>query len=146
MEILIRDARMEDAADIARLSGELAYPASTEQIEDRLRLLLVQQNQFIAVAANGNGGLLGWVAGELRLNLESGKKAELTGLVVGTDARRLGVGRRLVTAVENWARSSGYETIVVRSNVSRIESHPFYAGLGYVKTKSQHVYAKKVVM
>jgi hypothetical protein len=40
MEILIRRARMEDAADIARLSGELAYPASTAQIEDRLRLLL----------------------------------------------------------------------------------------------------------
>jgi GNAT superfamily N-acetyltransferase len=143
MEILIRDARMEDAADIARLSGELAYPASTEQIEDRLRLLLAQQNQFIAVAAHGNGGLLGWVAGELRLNLESGKKAELTGLVVGADARRSGVGRRLVSAVENWAVSLGYDTIVVRSNVGRIESHPFYAGLGYARTKTQHVYVKQ---
>jgi hypothetical protein len=32
--------------------------------------------------------------------------------------------------------------IVVRSNVLRPESHGFYESLGYIRTKSQHVYSK----
>jgi hypothetical protein len=36
-------------------------------------------------------------------------------------------------------------SISVRSNVARLESHPFYERLGYVRTKTQHAYAKQLV-
>lgn len=74
--------------------------------------------------------------------LESGERAELVGLVVRSDARRIGVGKALVLAAEHWASAQGLQTITVRSNIVRAESHPFYESIGYVRKKTQHTYAK----
>jgi GNAT superfamily N-acetyltransferase len=92
--------------------------------------------------AQGRGTLLGWVHAEQRLNLESGERGELVGLVVGGVARRAGVGRALVHAAERWAAARNLAAIVVRSNVVRPESHAFYRRLGYEPTKTQQVYRK----
>jgi GNAT superfamily N-acetyltransferase len=86
--------------------------------------------------------LAGWIAAERRLSLEAGERVEITGLVVDGSIRRGGVGRALVAAAEAWASEQGLDVVVVRSNVLRQASHPFYEGLGYVRQKSQHVYAR----
>jgi hypothetical protein len=51
----------------------------------------------------------------------------------------------LVAAAESWAARLGLSDVVVRSNVTRAESHPFYERLGYARTKTQHVYLKTVL-
>lgn len=107
---------------------------------------LLKQEKFVAVATQQKPFLLGWIAAESRLSLESGRKAEITGLVVDSRAKRLGIGSRLVAAAESWARAGGHDTIIVRSNVTRLESHPFYVGRLYVKTKTQHVYSKQLAV
>jgi GNAT superfamily N-acetyltransferase len=141
MEISIRPATTEDATEIARLSGELGYPTSAQEMADRLGGLL-QQGKFIAVAVQREPVLLGWIAAESRLSLESGRMAEITGLVVDSRAKRSGIGSRLVAAAEDWARSCGHDTVIVRSNAVRLESHPFYLERGYARAKTQHVYSK----
>lgn len=79
------------------------------------------------------------------MTLESGERIEIVGLVVSAAVRQGGVGRRLVDDAEQWAVSQGFDTIGVRSNVARAESHPFYERLGYVRGKTQHVYGKALV-
>lgn len=143
MEVSVRLATIEDAAEIARLSGELGYLSSPEDVVARLSELL-EQGAFVAVATQHEPLLSGWIAADARLTLESGRKAEITGLVVDSRVKRSGIGARLVAAAENWARDSGYCAIVVRSNAARLESHPFYMGQGYAKTKTQHVYSKQL--
>lgn len=138
----IRRATLSDAAAIAALSGELGYPASTQQMSSRLAALLPRAEQFIAVAATPAGDPIAWIGAERRVLLEYGDKAEITGLVVGAAARRTGVGRALVRAVEQWAFAQGLAIVAVRSNAARIESHPFYASLGFARTKTQHSYEK----
>jgi GNAT superfamily N-acetyltransferase len=135
-------AKESDAAEIARLSLELGYPAGVEQTLAALSRMLGSPRYFVVVASDGAGPLLGWAAAECRLMLESGETAELTGLVVGASARRLGVGSALVAAAENWASESGFSSLRVRSNVTRSESHPFYESLGFVRSKTQHAYRK----
>jgi GNAT superfamily N-acetyltransferase len=54
------------------------------------------------------------------------------------------VGRRLVAAVETWAIGRGLEEVAVRSNVTRIESHPFYERLGFIRMKTSHIYGKPI--
>jgi S-adenosylmethionine decarboxylase len=49
-----------------------------------------------------------------------------------------------VAAVEEWAAKRRIELVTVRSNVSRIESHPFYQSLGYLRVKTSHVYRKRL--
>ncbi|MGA7877972.1 MAG: GNAT family N-acetyltransferase [Desulfoferrobacter sp.] len=140
----IRVAQLTDATEIARLTIELGYPVSIEEISSRLPTLLSSVNHFAAVAAGQDSQLLGWALVEHRLLLESGDKAELTGLVVCTSARRTGVGKALVSAVEQWAAKQGLSSICVRSNITRSESHPFYQGLGYIRKKTQHFYEKQL--
>jgi len=135
---------MEDAAGIARLSTELGYPATVEQTRTTLGCLLESSRYFVAVAVARaeDGTLLGWITAERRMSLESGETSEITGLVVTAPARRSGIGMALVASAEQWALGEGFTCISVRSNVVRTESHPFYQGIGFRPTKTQHVYEK----
>jgi len=143
LPVRIRPAVATDAAEIARLATLLGYPASTEEIAERLKHLLASASYFIAVA-DTSSGLAGWVAAERRVLLESGERAELVGLIVEPDERRSGIGKTLVQAAEEWAVAQHLDVISVRSNVARAESHPFYESLGYTRRKTQHAYAKQL--
>lgn len=140
---LIRPATIADAADIARLSNELGYPATSEQIATRLAGLLGSAAHFIVVAELPPS-VVGWIAAERRLLLESGERVEVVGLIVASTAKRAGIGSALVRAAEEWAVAQNLKVISVRSNVARAESHPFYERLGYIRTKTQHAYAKQL--
>jgi GNAT superfamily N-acetyltransferase len=142
--VLVRRAGMPDAAPLAALSAELGYPASVEALSERLGCLADRDGEIVLVAELLGGDVVGWVHGSEQLLLESGRRCELLGLVVDPRARGRGVGRRLVTAVEAWATERGLEQMAVRSNVARMESHPFYERLGYRRVKTQHAYRKRI--
>lgn len=144
VSLQIRVAVPDDAAEIARLSGDLGYPATTRQIAQRLSVLLPSPDQFIAVAADDSRQLHGWIAAQRRLLLACEDRAEIVGLVVDPGAKRAGVGRRLVAAAEEWAVGRGLTIMTVRSNAARPESHPFYERIGYAREKTQHVYTKQL--
>lgn len=141
MDFSLRPARFEDAAEIARLSTELGYPAGADEMAPRLRTVLADPDRHVIVAS-AQSGLLGWIGLERRLSLEGGEQAEIVGLVVDARARRTGLGAALTAAAEDWARELGYRHLAVRSNAARVESHPFYEKHGYVRRKTQHVYSK----
>lgn len=137
----LRSARIADAAEVARLSTQLGYPANEQEMVERLGIVLSATDRHVFVAAHGER-LWGWIGIELRTTLETGLKAEIVGLVVDAGARRSGVGKALIKAAEAWVREQGLDAVMVRSNAARVESHPFYEGIGYVRKKSQHVYFK----
>jgi GNAT superfamily N-acetyltransferase len=139
----IRGALASDAAEMARLSAELGYPVSLAEMIRRLQRLLADGRHHVLVAADG-ASLLGWVHVEHRCSLEAGERSELMGMVVDPAARRRGLGRSLVEQAESWSLARGLPAIVVRSNAARELSHPFYEALGYSRSKTQHVYAKRL--
>lgn len=138
-----RIARIEDAAEVARLCTELGYPATTEEMTARLGVVISAGDGQVFVVEQ-DSGLLGWIAIELRTSLETGRKAEIVGLVVDAGAHRSGIGKALVATAEAWVRQQRLEVVMVRSNTARVESHPFYEGMGFVRRKSQHVYFKSL--
>jgi GNAT superfamily N-acetyltransferase len=142
-DTIIRRARGADAAELARLSGELGYPVTAEEMARRLAVLLPNERHLVAVAAGG-GALRGWTHVEHRFSLEGGDRVELMGLVVDSKSRRGGLGRELVALAEAWASARGLASLTVRSNAARAESHPFYEKLGYARSKTQHVYGKTI--
>ncbi|HEX4023418.1 MAG TPA: GNAT family N-acetyltransferase [Steroidobacteraceae bacterium] len=142
----IRAARVEDAAPIARLAGELGYPTDAAAMRARLGLLAGQPGHWVGVAQTSTHELCGWIHVARCLVLEVGEYAEILGLVVGSQGRRGGVGRGLVAAAERWSGEQGLTSIRVRSNVARHESHLFYPSVGYLRSKTQHVYAKPLAL
>ncbi|HKT59959.1 MAG TPA: GNAT family N-acetyltransferase [Gemmatimonadales bacterium] len=141
---MIRPAAQADAGRLAALSAELGYPVAASELAGRLADLLARDGEIVLVAERAPGQVIGWVHGSEQHFLESARRCELLGLVVDARERGRGIGRRLVAAVEEWARGRGLEQIAVRSNVTREESHPFYEHLGYARVKTQHAYRKRL--
>jgi GNAT superfamily N-acetyltransferase len=138
----VRRAGVEDAAEIARLSGELGYPADAATMGGRIAAASRLDHHYLAVAVAPDGHLLGWIHAEHELSVEYGERVELKGLFVDGRARRSGAGRLLVEAAERWAAGREVGSMLVRSNAARDASHPFYEALGYARIKTQHVYVK----
>jgi GNAT superfamily N-acetyltransferase len=139
--IVVRRATPADAARLAELSEILGYPVASSSLASRLERLLARTEDAVFVA-EAESGVVGWIHGAEQELLESGRRCEILGLVVDGAYRSQGVGRALVTAVEQWAATRELEQVAVRSNVARTDSHPFYQRLGYVRTKTQHAYRK----
>lgn len=143
MPPIIRKATPADAAEIARLSTQLGYPASVETFAARLHKLIDSPRHAVLVAVGDGNRLGGYVATEQRMSLALGERVEIVALVVDSQARRTGVGKALVAAAEQWAIDAGTPDVFLRSNILRPESHPFYESLGYERTKTQHAYSKR---
>jgi ribosomal protein S18 acetylase RimI-like enzyme len=137
----VRPATLADAPALAALSGQLGYPVAADGVAERLARLLEEPDQTVWVACADGSRVIGWIHGGERTLLESEPDCEILGLVVDGAFRRHGIGRQLVAALERWAAARGLG-VVVRSNILRADSHPFYEGLDYRRTKTQHVYRK----
>jgi GNAT superfamily N-acetyltransferase len=130
---------------LASLSAELGYPVEVAEMARRFIAVADRADQAVLVA-EADEVVVGWIHIAERRLLEASRQAEIMGLVVHDAARGGGLGKALVQAAERWAALRGLTVVVVRSNVLRRESHPFYERLGYERFKSQHVYRKKTAL
>jgi GNAT superfamily N-acetyltransferase len=139
-EITIRPMTEADAAAVAELAGELGYPNERENI--RRRIEVIGGGDLLLVAVDLEDKVVGFIQAHRACVIEVGSRVEILGLVVAAEARRAGIGRKLLVEVEAWAKETRAEAIVVRSNTKRTESHTFYPAMGYNAIKTQAVYEK----
>jgi GNAT superfamily N-acetyltransferase len=142
MNITIKTAEIKDAPGIAILTGELGYSVTESQTKQWLGMILNSVEHCAMVAKDNVGMLYGWVVVEKRVSLETGCKAEISGLVISSNARRLGIGKQLILACESWALQKELEKLVVSSNIKRESSHIFYKNIGFSLNKTAHKYEK----
>ena len=135
---------VSDAVAVASLSNELGYPSTAGRIRERFHRAVRDADGIVLVAAEGSGGVAGWIHVQGRHLLESEPFAEIVGLVVDAKARRKGVGLALVRAAEAWATQQGYEAVRVRSNRLRAEAPGFYRSIGYEVMKAQNVFNRSL--
>jgi len=139
----LRPAALKDALALATLAEELGYASRPAVLRKRLMNILERADHLVAVAEKGKE-ISGWIHAHSFVALESGFRVEILGLIVGKNARRLGLGGLLVAEAEAWAARIRAEAVTVRSNLKRVESHAFYPALGFTKVKMQAVYRKSV--
>ncbi|MCH6255373.1 GNAT family N-acetyltransferase [Puniceicoccaceae bacterium K14] len=144
--MIIRNAKIGDAAEIQRLAQELGYDCSEGDILSRLKSLSEAKSSvvFVILTENEANRLIGWVQASRIETLEAGPRSEILGLVVSRESRQKGIGKKLIKVIEDWTREIGLERLIVRSNLLREESHVFYRKIGFSKTKDQSVYAKEI--
>lgn len=145
MDFSIRNATLHDAEAIWRLTTALGYWVAEADSSNWLTDLVTSPQHAVFVAEQNDNRILGWLVVEKRLSLETGFKAEISGLVVAQSARRCGLGAHLVAAAEQWAIVQRLPKMYVRSNIKRIEAHPFYESQGFLVAKTAHQYEKKLL-
>jgi GNAT superfamily N-acetyltransferase len=143
MGVVIRRAVATDAGAIARLCGELGYPATAVDIEVR-RGAIEHSPEHEVLVADVDGHVLGWLHACVAHAMEYDRCAEIRGLVVDEQARGQRLGALLVAAAERWARTHGIGLMRVRSRDSRERAHRFYEREGYEATKLSKVFTKRL--
>ena len=138
--MIVRNATRDDVDALALLAGELGYPSTSDDMLARFNAL--PDTEAVLVAADPD--VIGWIQVGITSALESGKFAEIRGLVVQESQRSRGIGALLVDAAEQWAREHGLSRMRVRSNVIRERTHRFYERRGYVAKKSQKAFEKSL--
>jgi GNAT superfamily N-acetyltransferase len=143
--ITIRTATPHDAPALARLAGQLGYPVGATRMAERLAGVREVGAGEVYVAADAQDCVVGWTHVVPRVQLvqpDDAPFAELAGLVVDESIRGSRVGAALLAAAEDWARTHGFASLRVCSNVLRERAHRFYAREGYVRIKTQAMFRK----
>jgi ribosomal protein S18 acetylase RimI-like enzyme len=134
----VREATVEDAAEIYALARELAETVGDalpqeEAVRERLEELLEEPRACVMVA-EGEDGLVGAASFWIKPDLAHGDAVvEVPMLAVAEGHRREGVGRLLMAEVRGVAarnRATLIELVATRANVVARE---FYRSLGFVE-------------
>lgn len=134
--ITIRVARTEDykqLADICR--NDLGYEVLDELVKDKLQLV-DSSRECVFVAENINE-VIGFVHVEIYNTIYCGSLANILGLAVSKKNQRMGAGRMLMCAAQEWASKKGVIGVRLNSSSKRLEAHDFYRAIGYNLEKDQ---------
>lgn len=142
METVIRDVQMSDKKDIVSLVKILGYEIDEKQIETKINKFQILKTEKVLVADIGR--VIGWIHASLVEPFESYPFCEIRGVVVFSEYRGKGIGKKLIEEIEKWAKQNKIEKIRVRTNINRIETKQFYKHIDYVSVKTQEVFDKSL--
>lgn len=131
--LIVRRAKLEDAAEIAVCLSALGYGTTSGLVAERLVSFADSSTDAVFVAsANDPTSLLGVASVHLLpLFHTTWLLGRITSLAVNPPAHGTGVGRALVSAAEQWAWSKGAQRMEVTSGDHRPAAHAFYQAVGY---------------
>ena len=131
----VRTPQLRDCKKMADLTGQLGYECTEEVVRARLGEMRDSSQCAVYVAELPGGQIAGWIEVYVFRSVATGSFAEISGLVVDQQVRSRGIGKILLEAAEEWARSLGFDDLSVRSNVKRARAHRFYRNNGYEQVK-----------
>ena len=144
MNFKIRDAKVTDAEAIWKLNTEeMGYTFSLEATRGKLLKLLTDVNNRIFVAV-ADGMIVGYIHANGYELLFAPSMRNVLAIAVSSQYKRQGIGRALLTEVEQWAVESGSTGVRLVSGEMRTEAHEFYRSCGYESKKKQLNFKKMI--
>lgn len=131
--MLIRDANSYDIPELTILMDQLGYPTTEEKMAIRFDALAAHPS-YHTLIAESDGKVVGMAGLCLSLSHElDGYYVRLVAFVVDLNYRRIGIGKRLLLASEEWAKDQGASAITLNSGnrEERKAAHQFYIDSGY---------------
>lgn len=135
---MIRNAISEDAKAIHQLTSDLGYSPSQEVVASQLEYLLNSSEHQVQIFEHLQQPA-GWIQFSKTYRVGSEPFIEITGLVVSTRFRRLGIATALVSQALTFAAAENLK-VRVRCNSQRTEAHQFYRSIGFKVNKQQEIF------
>lgn len=139
-DICIRPARPSDCVHLARLRNALWPTTSTEEHARELKAIVggtaaLTMPLITLVVEVADGTLVGFLEADLRSHADGCNPARPVGYIEGwyvaETHRRRGIGRKLLTAAEDWARSQGCAEMASDALIANEVSQHAHEALGY---------------
>lgn len=124
-EVRIRQGHRADVD--AMLALEAVFP-SDRMSRRSVRRFLTVSTARVLVAVNGDGAMLGNLIG---LRRAGSRALRIYSVVVAPDARGLGIGQRLVEALQALALAEGCDRVTLEVRADNAAARALYAKLGY---------------
>lgn len=137
MSVIVRVADPEDRAEWLRMRLMLWPDCPTDQHTQEMMGSLGRQTSAVFVAARPTGGLCGfleaatWPYAE---GCETHSVGYIEGWYVDADMRNQGIGRELVRAAEQWARSQGCREMASDAQVGNDVSLKAHLAVGFAES------------
>ncbi|OEH92519.1 GNAT family N-acetyltransferase [Bacillus solimangrovi] len=130
---MIREANVTDVNELARLMGELGYPTSSTEMEQRFSSISSNRSYktFVYDVEQQLVGMIGMMLAHRYEKNESYVWG--VAFVVDSTYRGQGIGNSLLLAAEQWAKERGANMITLNSGNrnERQEAHRFYTSRGF---------------
>lgn len=137
MNFIIRECKISDCRAICRLNRcRLGYDFPPEETMKKLKKRLADPSQKI-FAAEAGGRVAGYIHARDYDVLYAPHMKNILGIAVAREYHRQGIGRALLTAVEDWAANTGAAGVRLVSGERRSGAHLFYTRCGYASDKMQ---------
>lgn len=143
-KITVRECALTDCESIYLISkNDLGYDFPLEKTAKRLEMIFKSDRDKIFVAEI-EGKVIGYIHASDYEVIYAPSMKNILGLAVNANYRRLGAGKALLAAAENWAKETGCEGIRLCSGAQRKGAHEFYKKCGYTCSKEQLNFKKYV--
>ncbi len=130
---MIRYATIDDTPSLLPLLSELGYPATLEDLNRRFLKFVKNPGYGIAVCEMDEKitGLMAWAATDHLIS--DATRFSIVGIVVSTNHRNMGIGKKLMAFVEGIAKQHSPAIIDLTSGIRRAKdgTHEFYKRIGY---------------
>ncbi len=139
-ELRVREATERDVEMVHALAGELAETVGDptpdpRSVAARLAELLEEPRARVLVAEDDDGAVVGVASLWIKPDLAHGDTVvEVPMLVVSGEARRKGIGKLLLQAVQKIVASENAALIEVVATRDNDVARAFYRSLGFVET------------
>ena len=143
---MIRNIQMEDAPALEQIcKTALGYETTAGYLRHRIQELSHDPCYFIAVYEDDvTHQILGFIQAE-KYNLLYGDNGfNIIALAVSPMAQRQGIGKQLLTSLEDHAAERGYTFIRLNCNIVRQDAHAFYHHMGYTCDKTQKRFIRSI--
>lgn len=137
----IRPARISDCQTIHRLSHQLGYGPTIEEVESHLAQILAHPDYEVVVIEK-SGEVVGWMSLYKRLRIEDVEFLQVAAVVTDERCRSQGLGKLLMNFADERAKSLGLSFVGLHSGKRRDQAHKFYEKIGYTKAKESYFFKK----
>ena len=144
---MLRNITIFDAQEIQSISNfELGYDVNLDIVKRQIKKLTDDSLHHIIIGFENEQTrkIIGFVHAELYESLHMDTGLNILGLAVDSNFQGQGIGKKLMSAIEDYALKNNISYIRLNSNVRRIDAHKFYESIGYVCDKTQKRLIKKL--
>lgn len=129
----IRPYQSGDLESLTELMSDLGYPTTGSSMRDRMKIINANPLYYTFIALKDN--LVVGMAGcrDIFYYEADGFVIQISALVVKKDYQGQGIGKALITFVEQWAQERGANSLYLTSGIKpeREKAHDFYKGMGF---------------
>lgn len=134
--VIIAKITYDDLDDLANLYEELIERKTNLQKFNKSFEWINSNKDYLLIGAkDDNGNLVGSLLGIVCQDLIGECKPFLVieNVIVKSDCRKMGIGKELMSFIEEFARTRNCYFTMLVSAFSRKDAHKFYESIGYTK-------------